>query len=172
MTKMISCRRRHSWKKNVTPIMAVAEREVRNGLNILIWTILVAALYSDAKYYKIPNQLIVLGYVASFYLNIEKYGLSGAKIFIIEAIWPYLLLYLLFILGGMGSGDIKLFSVIATMVGAAMTIRTMIYAVLLAGVVAIILCIKERKIVDRKLHFSYYITAGFFMARLWEELAI
>ena len=87
----------------------------------------------------------------------------GVAIFITKAIWPILLLSLLTVVKGLGAGDVKLFSVMSTMVGAADLVTTFIYSVMIAGVIAIGLCIKNGHIVKRKLHYSYYIAAAFFL---------
>ncbi len=127
----------------------------------MIWSLITTAMLFDAKSYKIPNQLIALGYLAGLFMDLEEYHLAGSIIFFINALWPILLLYMLFIVGGLGAGDIKLFSVMSALVGANITGRVMIISVFIAGVAAIAICIKERKIVKRRLHYSFYITAGF-----------
>ena len=139
------------------------EKEVKKTGTFLIWSILTLACVGDARNYKIPNELILLGYCAGFVLNMYEYQAMGIVFFLAKAIWPILLLYLLYLVRGLGSGDIKLFSVMATMVGAGDVIDIMIYSVMLAGVIAVIICIRERRIVKKNLHYSYYIAAAFFL---------
>ncbi len=123
----------------------------------------VAVLF-DARSYKIPNQLIILGYLAGIYINLTEYGMIGMKFFIIEAAWPIIGLSLLYFLGKqIGAGDVKLYSVMATLVGARMTVDTMITSVMLAGVAILVVSLYERQIMRRNLHFSFYITAGFLL---------
>lgn len=138
----------------------------------MIWCILAGANAFDAKNYKIPNQLICLGYVLGIMSCIFSYGISGIRIFVLNAIWPIVLLYLLFSIGAIGAGDIKLFSVMSSMVGATVINKTILYSIFLAGGAAILLCIKEHEIIKRKLHFSYYISAGYFIVWLMEVLKI
>lgn len=90
--------------------------------------------------------------------------------FFINAVIPVVSLFVLFIMGGLGAGDIKLLSVMATVVGVRWTYKTFAASVFLAGCVAIVICIKEQKISKRKLHYSYYIGAGFLLVWLAEEL--
>lgn len=139
------------------------EMEVKKTSTFLIWSILTTGCLFDARDYKIPNELILLGYVGGLLLNIRSYQLMGVAFFIGKAIWPILLLSLLNLARGLGAGDVKLFSVMSTMVGAADLVTTFIYSVMLAGVIAIGLCIKNGHIVKRKLHYSYYIAAAFFL---------
>lgn len=139
------------------------EMEVRKISTFLIWSILTTGCLFDARDYKIPNELIILGYIGGLLLNLHSYQLMGVAIFITKAIWPILLLSLLTVVKGLGAGDVKLFSVMSTMVGAADLVTTFIYSVMIAGVIAIGLCIKNGHIVKRKLHYSYYIAAAFFL---------
>ena len=139
------------------------EMEVRKISTFLIWSILTTGCLFDARDYKIPNELIILGYIGGLLLNLHSYQIMGVAIFITKAIWPILLLSLLTVVKGLGAGDVKLFSVMSTMVGAADLVTTFIYSVMLAGVIAIGLCIKNGHIVKRKLHYSYYIAAAFFL---------
>lgn len=139
------------------------EMEVRKISTFLIWSILTTGCLFDARDYKIPNELIILGYIGGLLLNLHSYKIMGVAIFITKAIWPILLLSLLTVVKGLGAGDVKLFSVMSTMVGAADLVTTFIYSVMIAGVIAIGLCIKNGHIVKRKLHYSYYIAAAFFL---------
>ena len=139
------------------------EMEVRKISTFLIWSILTTGCLFDAREYKIPNELIILGYIGGLLLNLHRYQIMGVAIFITKAIWPILLLSLLTVVKGLGAGDVKLFSVMSTMVGAADLVTTFIYSVMIAGVIAIGLCIKNGHIVKRKLHYSYYIAAAFFL---------
>ena len=139
------------------------EMEVRKISTFLIWSILTTGCLFDARDYKIPNELIILGYIGGLLLNLHSYQIMGVAIFITKAIWPILLLSLLTVVKGLGAGDVKLFSVMSTMVGAADLVTTFIYSLMIAGVIAIGLCIKNGHIVKRKLHYSYYIAAAFFL---------
>ena len=117
----------------------------------------------DARSYQIPNQLIVLGYLVGILSNLQILGLQGIEYFLIMAIWPIGLLLLLYILGkSIGAGDIKLFSVMATLVGVKATVDTMVLSVFLAGFTIIAISLYERQLLRRKLHYSFYMTAAFF----------
>ena len=123
----------------------------KGGVDIsqfMTWNLLTVATLFDARDYKIPNQLIALGYVAGLFINVAQYHLAGTLIFIFNITWPILLLYLLYLVGGLGAGDIKLFSVMAPMVGAGMTENVMILSLFLAAAVAVGLCIYEKRIYE------------------------
>ncbi|WP_090299655.1 prepilin peptidase [Pseudobutyrivibrio sp. ACV-2] len=130
----------------------------------MIWSILTCGVVFDARGYRIPNQLIILGYLAGLFVNFEAYQAIGIFIFLGKAIAPVLLLFLLYCCKGMGSGDIKLFSVMSTLVGMKITVDVFVISVMLAGVAVLALFLYEGGInLKRKLHYSYYIAAGFFV---------
>ena len=97
-------------------------------------------------------------------MNLLSCGWIGIAYFLMKAMWPIACLSLLYILGKqLGAGDIKLFSVMATLVGADITVNTMITSVILAGIAIVIVSIYEGQLIRRKLHYSFYITAAFFL---------
>lgn len=163
--KVISCMKSQVQKRARWRIIA-SRTEVKAIRTFVVWSLMTVASLFDARSYRIPNSLILLGYTASFMMAVFEHGSQGISIFIISALWPILLLYLLYLLGALGAGDIKLFSVMATMVGVRMTLRTICLSIILGGIAAIIICLYERQIVKRKLHFSFYIVAAFFLLQL------
>ncbi len=121
----------------------------------------------DARNYKVPNELIILGYVAGLFLNIQTSLWSGLLLFIYKALIPILILWLLYQVRAIGAGDIKLFSVMSTLVGLKLTTDVMIASVMLAGIAICGLFLYEKKIkLKRKLHYSFYLTAAFFLLQL------
>jgi Flp pilus assembly protein protease CpaA len=136
---------------------------VKKTQRFLIWSILTLATVFDARSYTIPNQLIVLGYLAGFVTSLTSQGIKGIAHFLLMAIWPIGLLMLLYICGkSMGAGDIKLFSVMATLVGVSATVKTFVLSVILAGITIIAISTYEGRLLRRKLHYSYYMAAAFF----------
>ena len=49
------------------------EMEVRKISTFLIWSILTTGCLFDARDYKIPNELIILGYIGGLLLNLHSY---------------------------------------------------------------------------------------------------
>lgn len=66
---------------------------------------------------KVSNQFIIIGLVLGFILQIILKGKSGIIPCIVGTIVPILVLMLVFMIGGIGAGDIKLFSVIGVFIG-------------------------------------------------------
>lgn len=148
----------------VSPYTSPLGTEVKKTSTFLIWSILTIATIFDAKSYRIPNQLIILGYLAGIFVNLQSYGMIGVAYFVIRAAWPIFVLSLLYLCGKqIGSGDIKLFSAMSTLVGARVTADVMVTSVIVAAIAIIAVSVYEKQLLRRHLHYSFYITAAFFL---------
>lgn len=122
---------------------------------LILCLILIISLITDIKKRKILNIVtlpaILLGFV--FYtvtLGWEGFLFSG-KGFLVGLgvlLIPYLL-------GGMGAGDVKLMAAIGALTGATFTFYAFIYTGLVGGIIAVILIIKSRGLLNS-------IKSGFF----------
>ena len=155
------------YTKTTPSIYTASESEVKKTREFLIWSILTVAVLFDAQSYRIPNQLIILGYAAGICVNLQTYGMIGIAFFMAKALWPIILLSLLYMCGKqIGAGDIKLFSVMATIVNFQTTVHVMILSVFVAGITIIVVSLYEKRLLRRKLHYSFYIAAAFFLLQL------
>lgn len=75
--------------------------------------VLIRATYTDWNTGKIENRLIVSGYITALLLAFVENGITGCLESLIGAGGMIIALYFLFVLKGLGAGDIKLLSVIA-----------------------------------------------------------
>lgn len=80
---------------------------------VLVLFLSFCAYLCDRRSGIIPNALIMMGYAAGFIYAICEKGPPGIIGAIISAVWPILLLFVLFRIRALGAGDIKLFSVIS-----------------------------------------------------------
>ena len=70
----------------------------------------IAALY-DIRTWKIPNWLILLGLETGIFITVWQNGVRTGSIRVLAGIWiPIGILYVMFLAGWLGAGDIKLFS--------------------------------------------------------------
>lgn len=67
----------------------------------------------DIRTGKIPNYLIIIGYVLGIGTILIQEGVDNLWICVARAAWPILLLYGLFYIRAVGAGDIKLLSVVS-----------------------------------------------------------
>ena len=80
---------------------------------IVAVTILTVAAACDYATKKIPNLLIVGGYMIAFATMLLFNGTDEFYIYLIRAFWPIPALFIFYFLKALGAGDIKLFSVIS-----------------------------------------------------------
>ena len=83
---------------------------VKTGFLILI---MARVIYTDTKYGKIENWVIGAGYGMAFLLAYKHGGLIETGESVKAAFIMICMLFFLFVIKGLGAGDIKLFSVIA-----------------------------------------------------------
>lgn len=133
----------------------------------MTWSYSLAATICDLKYTKIPNLLILLGYVAGAFFNIWSYGLEGIAKFLFNAIWPILALYIVFWLGGLGAGDVKMISVLGPILEIRTTGILIILSLVIGAVYGAFIMIKDRKL-HGTVHFSWCITCAYLLIAVKE----
>ena len=101
-----------------------------------------AAVFMDLAYEKVDNQLIVFGLVLGVGYQFYVYGIRGLVIFLIGIVLPFITLYLLFFFRMLGSGDIKLLSVLGGFIGPFSILKCIFMSLILGAVLSIgVLCI-------------------------------
>ena len=80
-----------------------------------IVAVVILTIAAACDYYtkKIPNLIIISGYVIAFATMIILNGWDNFYICFIRALWPIPALFIFYFLKALGAGDIKLFSVIS-----------------------------------------------------------
>ncbi|MFC4799981.1 prepilin peptidase [Neobacillus sp. GCM10023253] len=133
-------------------------------IKIILVIILLISLYTDVKNRKILNIItlpsILIGFIYHFatqgfegFLFSGKGFLTGLGLLII----PYLL-------GGMGAGDVKLLAAIGALMGTSFVFYSFIYIGLIGGLIALVLLIRNKGLVD--LIKSFFYTIAFFRSNL------
>ena len=104
--------------KKVFAIIRLTTKEVMQ-LNMVqdlasrtLLVILVAAVVQDFMYMKISNRLILMGILFSLAFGFMTGGLRQVLYVLVNISFPVFVLYLFYLLGVLGAGDIKLFSII------------------------------------------------------------
>ena len=156
--------------------------------NIFLAALLGAATAADFKRGKIPNKLIIFGYLTGLMIRITEGGPAGLALGILEGLLTLAAFYIFYLTGAVGAGDVKLLSVIGLFSGIVFAVRTAFYSLLTAGVVAAIyllksgeaaarfqeffshigICISQKKLIRYRtsgdkgnLHYALYISIGF-----------
>ena len=155
-----------------------------------------AAVVYDFYITKIPNYLILIGYVMGMCLLIYQMGWYGIFVFLGRALWPIVLFYVLYLMRSLGAGDIKLMSVVSVFFSLEDTSIILILSFLTGAICAFIRmkrtnqlyfrlrnlkdyaqkCYLQGRLLpyetaiisDSYLHFSIFILLGFVLSLGWE----
>ncbi|NLG03857.1 MAG: hypothetical protein GX567_08545 [Clostridia bacterium] len=99
-------------------------------MNILCLLVYVsAAVIMDLQSYKVSNRLIIAGLLTGCILQMMKGGWSGLVFCMSGVLLPLIILWPVFLLHILGAGDVKLFSVIGSMMGPRFVLTSMLYKV-------------------------------------------
>jgi len=131
---------------------------------LFVYALISAAVITDYKYFKIPNPLNLWGLISAIYFNLFLYGQYNLDSIAIGFVIPFVILYPVFMVGGIGAGDIKLLCVIGTVIGIKSIMIFTVSCFLIAGIIGIVKLIllwihgkREKKYEMSKIHFSYAI---------------
>lgn len=110
----------------------------------LLAIVLVAGIY-DLRFRRIPNWLNLSGIILGVGMNtflFEAHGLAAAMLGLLCALLVYLPLYLI---RGMGAGDVKLMAAVGSIAGPQNWLAIFIATALFGGVVSLILITLKRR---------------------------
>lgn len=131
---------------------------------LLLYSILIIALFTDFYKCRIYNRLILAGYFAGFCYCLCNQGLWYISLG--DSLFTLAILYPLFVIGAFGGGDIKLFTVIALFFGLEGTLNIIISSVMAGAVLSILKIIftlfqkKKISLAHLYIHFSLPILIG------------
>jgi prepilin peptidase CpaA len=108
--------------------------------HFLIGAVLVASLggASDLRSARIPNWLTYSGLLAALLLRFGVLGWSGFKSGVVGMLVAGVLFFLLFVVGAMGGGDVKLMVSVGAWAGSQQVLPVVLAAALAGGVLAIL----------------------------------
>lgn len=121
------------------------------------------AVFTDISYHKIKNKTVLAGLSGGLILNVISHNLQNS---LIGAAVP-LVLFLLFIIGYMGAGDVKLLCAIGAIIGFPSIIKVVLYSFVFCGVYILIDTARCRGIGilfhDLWEDFKYLVLSGSFL---------
>ncbi|MGO4494318.1 prepilin peptidase [Paenibacillus sp. 2RAB27] len=113
------------------------------GLFIIFITV---ALIIDVRYSKLPNKLTLSGTIFGLSFHSWSEGWDGLLFSLIGACTGFLIVFVLYVIGALGAGDVKLFAAIGAIMGVMFVMQTLVYAILWAGLIGLFLLLIQRKI--------------------------
>jgi prepilin peptidase CpaA len=106
------------------------------------------AMYSDLRWRRIPNYLILPAVALGILLNFLGDGLSGMLQAFFGLVVGMSLLLLPYLLGGMGGGDVKLMGALGTLLGSHAILNVFLYTSLVGGVIAIVVAVSNQSLIE------------------------
>jgi prepilin peptidase CpaA len=114
---------------------------------ILVLLVAIAAVY-DMRFRRIPNWLVLTGLVLGLGLNTFLFQWRGAGASLLGIGLAFAIYFPLYLLRGMGAGDVKLMAAIGAIVGAANWFGIFVVSALLGGLAATLLLLSRGKLVN------------------------
>ena len=119
----------------------------------------------DVRGGRIPNWLTYGGLVAALATRFFMLGWPELKTGLVGVLVGGGIFYLLFLVGGMGGGDVKLMAAVGAWAGAAQTVAVLIAAAIIGGILAVGFMIFHRRvgliILNTGELIRHHLTSGF-----------
>lgn len=144
--------------------MLPTRKEGKEFINFLTAGLLLAAASGDVHDCRISNRIVLAGLLLGILTKIRQNGYQGIVVFLVGALIPIVVLWLLFRFRMLGAGDIKLFSVIGGLYGASFSIRVIVTAFFLGAVMSVFQLLRHKSL-EYRLHYladyvSNYLKTG------------
>ena len=117
------------------------------AIDIILFIFIVFCAYSDWKYRKVFNSSVVSAVVLGFGMNFFYGGLPGLGRSFIGLATGFSFLFVFYLLGGMGAGDVKFMAAVGCLKGLNFVLIGGLYGAVLGGVAAIVIMLFERRLV-------------------------
>ena len=133
---------------------------------IVLLLILMAAVYTDYRQNRIPNWIIVFGIVSGLLISFIHNGIGQMCEGLLGMILPVVLLYPVFMIGGLGAGDIKLFAVAGSYLGIKGVTISFIVAFVMGAIFSLVKMLRFHNFKERIYYFFSYM-ADIFLKGKW-----
>jgi len=125
-------------------------------LFIVLLVVSFAAIY-DIRYRRIPNWLVLAGMLLGIGLNTFLFEWSGLRFSLLGLGLAFLVYFPLYLLRGMGAGDVKLMASVGAMVGWTNWIGIFIITAILGGLAAVALLFSRNRLLYGLTNVGYMV---------------
>lgn len=123
---------------------------------IMLVILILISFYTDARYSRIPNTLTLFMIGSGFILHSYMTGWSGLS-FAAGGMGVGLIVFaLLYSIGAVGAGDVKLFGAIGALMGVEFTLYSMMYSIVFAGIIGVVILMFRQEFFSRLTDVYYY----------------
>ena len=102
---------------------------------------LIFSAYTDIKFNKIYNWVTYPAIILGFIFRIVNFGAEGFISSLFGAFIGFIFLFVFFMAGGIGAGDVKLLTAVGAFGGSQFTLWTLYYSAIIGGILGIFLLI-------------------------------
>jgi prepilin peptidase CpaA len=131
---------------------------MNSSLLIGVIVLVVTAAAIDVRTRKIPNWLTLPACLVGIGLNFFHLGTTGLLSGLLGIVTGFSLLALVYLLGGMGAGDVKLLSAVGAFVGPCLVFYAFIWMALSGGVMAVALILAKKAVVKTGQNLKLLVT--------------
>lgn len=114
----------------------------------------------DIKNCKIRNSIILSGWTLGLFIRLTDDGVKGIIYGAACIIITICIALPLYRLGGIGAGDIKLWSVVALIYGIKFLSKVIVYLFILAAIVSLVYMVRKKLLLERFKNFYNYLFYG------------
>lgn len=120
--------------------------------------VVLIAVIMDFSTGKVSNKLILFGLLIGFFIALIQKDANTLIHYLLGITLPILLLLCIFIIGGIGAGDVKLFAVIGGLIGFEATFRCILVAFLVGAVLAVVKILIQKNLFMTLKNISFYLS--------------
>jgi prepilin peptidase CpaA len=124
--------------------------------NLLLILLLSICVFTDLRERKIYNAVLLPFFCIGMIINILSSGLSGLEQSFLGMIVGLGILFVPYLLGGMGAGDVKLLAVIGAVKGMMFVLMAAFYMALAGGILALLVILFHKGIKTRLYQIVYF----------------
>lgn len=115
-------------------------------INVVLFIVLGISVVTDLRDRKIFNIITIPAILFGLIYNTYQAGLEGLYFSSIGLLIGFFLLFIPFVLGGMGAGDVKLLAAIGAMIGGELVFQSFLYTALIGGIFAMVILLKKNRL--------------------------
>lgn len=108
-----------------------------------------AAFITDIRSMRIPNMLSLSAMLSGLIVHLCMGGVHGLVASISGLGTGFGIMFVLYIAGAVGAGDVKIFGGIGAWTGVLFTVQAMVYSILIAGLIGLIILLWKKQLVQR-----------------------
>ncbi|SFS40004.1 prepilin peptidase [Paenibacillus sp. 453mf] len=132
----------------------------------------IAAFITDIRSMRIPNILTMSSILSGLIVHLILGGIAGFNTAAIGLGVGFGLMIILYLLGAVGAGDVKIFGGIGAWTGALFTMQVMLYSILISGAIGLLILIYRRRAAVFRMRMRRSHSVLMFVQRLTRAVSV